>query len=281
MNQSIPDPKEILAILDLDHPGAHDKAYRKRREMIAGLAKEFRGNIDTIPKLVYLDQEHTVWYRVNAELESLHHTLACQEYLDMREKIHLPLDHIPQMQDLSKRIFEITQFSLMPIEGLVDSRSFLGHLADGKMFCTQYIRHPSKPEFTPEPDVIHEFVGHVPMFASDIIVEITKLIGKKSLSATDRQLQMLERIYWFTLEYGVIEENGKHKAYGAGFLGGIEEISKLQTGKALVEPFDIKKIVETDFNYSFLQPRYFSIQSFRELYQELERFFVSDTYQLA
>lgn len=277
--KTISEPKEILAILDLEHPGAHDPKYRKRREMIAELAREFRGSISTIPKLKYLDEEHDVWSQVNTKLNALHQGLACQEYLDMRGKIDLPIDHIPQMQDLSKTIFEIGGFKLMPIEGLVDSRSFLSHLADGRMFCTQYIRHSSRPEFTPEPDVIHEFVGHVPMFASKPIVEMSKLIGKVSITANENQLKALERLYWFTLEYGVIEENGKNKAFGAGFLGGIEEISKLDNGEAIIEPFEIERVINHDFNYSFLQPKYFAIQSFVGLKNNLETFLSSECYQ--
>ncbi len=266
------EPKQILAILDLDHPGATDPEYRTRREQIARLAQQFRREPNAIPLLEYTPQEHATWKEVNGVLSSLHPDRACGMYLRARKKLHIPQNHIPQMRELSHSVSLFNGMRLAPIEGLVDSRSFLISLANKRMLCTQYIRHHSRPTFTPEPDAIHEFIGHVPTFADADLVEFTRLIGQAATEASEEELKQLERLYWFTLEYGMIEEHGNPKAFGAGLLAGIEDMNNAFRADADIRPFTIEEVINTDYNYSFLQQRYFVISSFEFLKEETKKF---------
>lgn len=268
---NIIEPQEILTILDLDHPGANDPVYRKRREHITELAKQFRAKPNHIPKLEYTDNEHETWSTVAKELDTLHNERACSLYLDAKPKLNIPSDHIPQMEDLSNAIQHFEGMRLAPVEGLVDSRSFLSQLGSGVMLCTQYVRHHSRPTFTPEPDVIHEFLGHVPTFANKDLVAFSKMIGQVAKIASEEQLKKLERLYWFTLEYGLIEENGKPKCFGAGLLAGIEDMNNAFKDNADIREFDMKKVLETPYNYSLLQPTYFIIPSFEYLKTETQK----------
>ncbi len=268
---SITEPKEILQILDLDHPGASDKAYRKRREHIAEQARTFRNDPDNIPLITYTDEEHGVWSTVNKVLNKLHPDRACSMYITARTKLDISDSVIPQMRDLSQNIEQFHQFRLGPIEGLVDSRSFLSQLGKKRMLCTQYIRHKSRPTFTPEPDIIHEFIGHAPMFTIKEIVEFSELIGNAAATATNEQLIQLERLYWFTLEYGLIEEQGKRKAFGAGLLAGIEDMNNAFKINAHIKPFHVADVIQTDYNYSFTQPVFFILPSFSFLRDETKK----------
>lgn len=265
------EPKEILTILDLDHPGANDPAYRTRREHIAALAKEFRRNPSAIPTLNYTDDEHETWSIVNQELDTLHEQRACTLYLEVKPELDIPKDHIPQMRDLSKAIEKFQGMRLAPVEGLVDSRSFLSQLGKKVMLCTQYVRHRSRPTFTPEPDIIHEFLGHVPTFGNKDLVEFSAMLGQAARTATEEELKKLERLYWFTLEYGLIAENGKTKAFGAGLLAGIEDMNNAFKPGADIREFSIEEVIKTNYNYSFLQPTYFIIPSFEYLRKETKK----------
>ncbi len=265
------EPAEILGILDLDHPGAHDPEYRKRREHIGQVAKDFRKNPAIIPLVEYTKDEHKTWQTVNDILSDLHPTRACSMYLRARKHLDIPRDHIPQMRELSAIVSRFNGMKLAPVEGLIDSRSFLTSLANKRMFCTQYIRHHSRPTFTPEPDIIHEFLGHVPTFADPDLVSFSKLIGEAAKIATLPQLTQLERLYWYTLEYGLIEENGQPKAFGAGPLAGIEDLNNAFKPDADIRPFTMAEVLNTDYQYSFIQQRYFIIPSFEFLRKETEK----------
>jgi phenylalanine-4-hydroxylase len=258
-----------IAILDLDHPGAKDPEYRKRRNRIAELAKYHREH-GGIPVIDYTDEEHEVWRLVNARLSVLHEQHASRIYLESKDKLKVPVDYIPQLLELSNKLKKHHGFNLEAIEGLVDSRSFMGKLADRVMWCTQYIRHSSRPEYTPEPDIVHEVIGHVPTFVDRDFVELSELIGKAALAATDEQLARLERVYWYTIEFGLIEEHGAVKAYGAGLLSSFGELSAAFSGNIPWKPFVMEEVLNTPYDYSHMQPHFFIVPSFAHLRQEVE-----------
>lgn len=259
-----------IAILDLDHPGAKDPEYRKRRNHIAELAKYHRVN-GGVPVVEYTDEEHNVWRIVNDRLSVLHEKYASGIYLDSRERLKIPTDRIPQLRDLSEKLESFHRFRLEAIEGLVDSRSFMGKLADRVMWCTQYIRHASRPEYTPEPDVVHEVVGHVPTFVDRDFVELSEMIGRVALAVSDEHLAEIERVYWYTIEFGLIEEGDAVKAYGAGVLSSFGELSNAFSGNVPWKPFVLEEVLNTTYDYSHMQPHFFVVPSFKFLRDQIEQ----------
>ncbi len=271
-----------LPILDLDHPGAHDPRYRRRREEITAAAIKFHQQdqaIREIPVMQYTEEENKVWRHVLRKLKPLHEQWACSWYREGWKKIKISENTIPQIRELSAQLQALNSFRLEPIHGLVQPREFLLKLSQNIMLCTQYIRHSSKPEFTPEPDIIHEVLGHVPMFTHPELNEFQCLIGKAAAIATEEELTSLNRLYWFTIEYGLILEQGEVKAFGAGLLGGIKDLTNAFNGKALIKPFSMQEIITTDYNYSFEQPRFFVIESVRKLKKEAEELIAGFQYQ--
>ena len=261
-----------IAFLGLDHPGAKDLEYRKRRDFIAGITRQAREQGEEPPILEYTDEENDVWRIISDKLEPLHEKYADRNYLEAKDALRIPADHIPQLQELSGRLEPYHGFRLGAIEGLVDSRFFLGSFAKKRMACTQYIRHASRPEYTPEPDIIHEVIGHVPAFTDGDFCHLSELIGKVALLADDAQLRQLERIYWFTIEYGLIREDGGVKAYGAGLLGSFGELPHVYSGDVEWAPFVLEDVVDQDYNYSAMQSKLFVIPSFAFLREQIERY---------
>lgn len=148
--------------LEADHPGFHDQVYRKRRTELASVANSFAYG-DEIPHIQYSPEEISTWGAVYSKLNSLQDKYACPEYLKilplMEKHCGYSENNIPQARDISNFLYAKTGFMLRPVAGLLSSRDFLNGLAFRIFFSTQYIRHHSKPLYTPEPDICHELLG--------------------------------------------------------------------------------------------------------------------------
>lgn len=265
---------ENINELHLDHPGANDAEYRTRRDYIASLAKSFR-ETGFITDVEYNDEEQKIWQIVAAKLEEIQAKRASAFYLDAKEKLGITTTRIPQLSEMNKRLKTLSNWRLAPIEGLVETRGFLSWLSYRTMLCTQYIRHTSRPEYTPEPDIVHEAIGHIPNFTNRGFADFSQFIGHGARIATDEQLEELGRLYWFTVEYGLIEENGENKAYGAGLLSSFGELEHAFTESVERRPFDLAQVVKTDYSYSDMQPILYVIPSYEFLKETTRKYIES------
>jgi len=264
---------EEISLLPLDHPGAHDPAYRARRNYIADLARQYRLDPEhKIPEVAYTSQETAVWRHVSRKLEQAHARRACSLYLEAKQQLGISAFRIPQLGELSAKLTAASGFRLAPIEGLVETRAFLSWLGKRTMLSTQYIRHHSRPDYTPEPDVVHEVIGHIPMFTVPDFADFSEFIGKGAVVATDEQLEQLGRLYWFTVEFGLIEEAGEIKAFGAGLLSSFSELEHAFSDEVERRPFNLEEVIHTKFNYSDMQPLLFVIPSYAYLKEVTRKF---------
>jgi phenylalanine-4-hydroxylase len=257
-------PFENINELHLDHPGANDPQYRKRRNYIASLSKKFR-ETGIITDVDYTDEEEGIWRHVATRLEEVHSRRANKFYLHAKKDLGISNERIPQLTEMNRRLKELSNFRLAPIEGLVDTRAFLSWLSYRTMLSTQYIRHHSKPEYTPEPDIVHESIGHIPMFTNRDFADFSQFIGHGARVATDKQIEELGRLYWFTVEFGLTEEDGDVKAYGAGLLSSYGELEHAFSDEVERRPFDLEQVIEHDYTYSDMQPVLYVIPSYAKL----------------
>ena len=257
-------PFENINELHLDHPGANDIEYRKRRDYIAGLSKQFR-ETGIITDVEYTDEEQAIWRHVAGKLEQGHARRANKFYLQAKKDLGISNDRIPQLTEMNRRLKELTNFRLAPIEGLVDTRAFLSWLSWRTMLSTQYIRHHSRPDYTPEPDIVHESIGHIPMFTNRDFADFSQFIGHGARIANDQQLEELGRLYWFTVEFGLIEEGDDIKAYGAGLLSSYGELEHAFSDEVERRPFDLEQVINHDYTYSDMQPVLYVVPSYTEL----------------
>lgn len=235
-----PADRNKIVQLSPDHPGFRDAAYRARRNRIAQLALSYQPG-EEIPEAPYTPEEHQVWRAVWQALEPAHRAHACAEYQAAVRRLAFAPDRIPQLREVNEKVQAISGFRLEPVAGLVEPRVFLESLASGTFLCTQYIRHHSTPLYTPEPDVVHEIVGHAVTLASTRLAELNRLFGKavkrtSSLEALNR----LSRVYWFTIEFGALRENGSLKAYGTGLLSSAGELEAMHNAE--LHPLDLEEI---------------------------------------
>ena len=142
------------------------------------------------------------------------------------------------------------------------------------MLSTQYIRHHSRPDYTPEPDIVHEAIGHIPMFTNQNFADYSQFIGHGARIATDEQIEELGRLYWFTVEFGLVEDAGEIKAYGAGLLSSFGELEHAFSDEVERRPFDLEQVINTPYNYSDMQKVLYVIPSYAEL-KEVTRNYIA------
>lgn len=261
-------------IQDADHPGFRDEVYKKRRNEITQIAMDYKVG-EAIPRLTYTQTEKDVWKFCYDGLKDLFKTNACQEFNwtinEFEKEVGFRNDEIPQLEDISQFLQNRTGWRLKPVGGLLTQREFLNGLAFKVFHSTQYIRHHSAPLYTPEPDIVHELMGHAPMFAHKDFSDFSQSIGLASLGASELEIKRLASIYWFTIEFGMCMENSKPKAYGAGILSSVGELDYCVGDKPThyrLDPYEIAQN-HLDINISSMQEYYFVAESFETAKQQI------------
>ncbi|KAK2573177.1 Phenylalanine-4-hydroxylase [Acropora cervicornis] len=249
------------AELDSDHPGFTDPVYRARRKQFADIAFNHKHG-EPIPTVTYTEDEIKTWNKVFSELTKLYPSHACREHNYvwplLVQNCGYRLDNIPQQEVVSKFLKECSGFSLRPVAGLLSSRDFLAGLAFRVFHATQ--------------DIVHELIGHVPLFADPDFAQFSQEIGLASLGAPDEWIDKLATLYWFTVEFGLCKENGDVKAYGAGLLSSFGELQYCLTEEPEKRPFEPEKTAAQTYPITKYQPIYFVADSFQSAKEKVREF---------
>lgn len=261
--------------LDADHPGFKDDDYKKRRAEVAAMSRNYKHDQE-IPRVDYTDKEINTWRTVYSALVKLYPDYACERFNInfelLQTKCGYSPDNIPQLEDVSKFLQNRTGFRLRPAPGLISPRDFLAALAFRTFYSTQYIRHYSRPEYTPEPDVCHELLGHVPLFADEEFAQFAQEIGLASLGAPLEYIKVLSRLYWFTVEVGLWKEAGETKVYGAALLSSAEELEFCLRNAEKIKTLDPAEACKEKIQPSKIQPYYFVAESFETVKEIIREF---------
>jgi phenylalanine-4-hydroxylase len=265
------DDGEVTVHLDESHPGFGDPEYRKRRNQIAARALHWDPS-RPVPHVSYSDEEQAVWRTVCSELAVKHERLACAEYRRAMGRLALPADHIPQLDEVSENLRPLTGFQYHPAAGLVPFDQFYGSLADGIFYSTQYVRHHARPLYTPEPDLIHEVIGHGGVLASPRLAELNRLAGRAARRLeTQAGRDFFASVFWFSIEFGVLYEDGELRCYGAGLLSSYGEIEEFRD--ADIRPLNILEMGTLAYDITAYQPTLFAADGIEQLLDVVGGFF--------
>jgi phenylalanine-4-hydroxylase len=267
------DSGEVTVHLAHDHPGANDPAYRARRNEIAAAALQWHEG-QPAPRIQYTEAEHEVWRTVSRELADKHERYAVREYREAKQRVGLPTDYVPGLDEVSALIGPAGGWGYVPAAGLVPLEAFYGSLADRRFHSTQYVRHPAVPLYTPEPDIIHEVIGHGHLLATPTFGELHRLAGVAARRLRDPDnLSFLSRVFWFSLEFGTVVEDGALLAYGAGILSSYGEIEEFRAMEH--RPLNLVEMGTADYDITQYQPVLFRAQSIAEVVGVVGGFFAA------
>ncbi|TCJ94490.1 phenylalanine 4-monooxygenase [Nocardia alba] len=266
---------DVTVHLSDDHPGSRDEHYRARRNAIAAIALDYSPGAP-VPHIDYTDDEQRVWRIASTELARKHEIYACRAIRQAAGNLALPSDHIPQLDEVSRLLTPLTGFRYVPAAGLVPLREFFGSFAERTFHSTQYIRHHRAPLYTPEPDAIHEIIGHASQLADPRFAALYETVGTAvARLETDSALKFLADVFWFSLEFGVVRENGEIRCYGAGLLSSYGEIDEFR--QARLHPLDVAVMGTIAYDITHYQPVLFCADSVDQIVGVLGEFFATMT----
>lgn len=220
----------------------------------------------------YTDVHHDTWRRLYARQRERVPGRACTAYLRALEALETLgyRDAIPRFDAVNEKLHAATRWELVPVPGLLPDDVFFGHLARRRFPTTVWIRDPHEFDYIVEPDLFHDFFGHVPMIFDPRIADYLQAYGEGGLKAARLGgLGYLARLYWYTIEFGLVREDGHVRAYGAGILSSPGElIYAVEDDGAQRLAFDLVRVMQTRYIIDEFQKTYFVIESFAQLFEE-------------
>jgi len=218
----------------------------------------------------YTDEQHAIWAelvgRVLPELEKH----ASRAYLDGFQIIGLQKNRLPRLASISARLEPRTGWNSTPVSGFLPAPAFFEMLASRRFPTTTWIRSRKSLEYTPEPDIFHDVFGHVPMHAHKVFADFLERYGRVCASIEDKQvLERLGRLFWYTVEFGLIREGNEIKLYGSGLMSSHGECLNVVQGRCSVHDFSLDEVLETPVKVDEFQRVLFAISSFDQMYEAM------------
>ncbi len=264
-------------MISLDSPPGSMHPPERYWERRRAIAQHAAGIDRPATDIEYMPVENVVWATVAATLAPLWEQHAAAEVLTGRDRLGLPADRIPQLREVDAALRPLTGFGYRAVAGLVPSVEFFDGLARGLFSSTQYVRWEGSPIYTPEPDVIHEVMGHANCLACPEIAELHRLAGQAIARVeTERSRQVVADVFWFSAEFGVVRQGGDVKAYGAGLLSSPGELDWFGR-HAEVRPIEIGAMGRLGYDIDVYQPTLFAGDSMPHVLDVIGGFFAAAT----
>ena len=215
----------------------------------------------------YTPQEQDLWKRLYARQSALVPQFACDEFIDILQSLNFGAG-IPHFDEINTKLFPATRWTLVAVPGLVPDDVFFTHLANRRFPVSVWIRKPEEFEYIVEPDIFHDFFGHVPMLFNPVFADYLEAYGKGGVKAIGlNALDYLARLYWYTVEFGLIQTAKGLRTYGAGILSSAGELPYcVGSPKPNRIKFDLLRVMQSRYKIDTFQETYFVIDSFKQLF---------------
>ena len=226
----------------------------------------------TVPQnwSAYTPAEHAMWDHLFARQAEMLKGRVSPTFLDGLDVLRLSKPGIPDFEELSERLRKLTGWSVVAVPGLVPDDVFFDHLANRRFVAGNFIRTPEQIDYLQEPDIFHDVFGHVPLLANPVFADYMQAYGEGGLRSLDYgALNKLARLYWYTVEFGLIRENGDLRLYGAGIVSSYgESVFALDDPSPNRIDFNLKRVMRTNYRIDDYQQTYFVIDSYEDLLRQ-------------
>jgi len=214
----------------------------------------------------YRAGEHRIWRDLLAAQQPQLAGRACAEFIEGLRRIQLPALRIPQCQEVSEHLTEATGWQVTPVEALIGQAEFFELLSQKIFPAASFIRSRQEFDYLQEPDIFHELFGHTPLLTNPLFAEFSQRIGEIGITAGEEYHSGLARLYWRTIEFGLIDTPHGLRAYGAGIVSSYQELTySLEGPQPERRPFNLSDILAQPYQIDVLQPLYFVLDNFRQL----------------
>lgn len=221
----------------------------------------------------YTEEDFKVWKILyERQIVNLPHA-ASEAYLEGLKKIHFTSERIPHFEETSKILNQLTGWGLAVVPGLIDDDQFFQLLSEKKFPATTWLRKMKNLDYLEEPDMFHDVFGHIPLLTNQHFVDYLQDLSKIALRYIENPwaIHLISRIYWFTVEFGLIKEKGQVRIYGAGILSSAGETKFCLSDKATHINFNVDLIMSTSYRKDVFQERYFLIDSYEQLFHSTDK----------
>ena len=216
----------------------------------------------------YTDDEHARWQLLIEQQLPVLEKYATPAYLNALEQLQLPQNHIPQCEEVSRRLQDATGWSIVPVPALIDFSTFFEMLSRRQFPAASFIRSQQEMDYLQEPDIFHEILGHAPLLLNDAYAKFVQAYGEAGCRASREERVWLARLFWFTVEFGLLRSENSLKAFGAGIVSSRLELPCSIEDKTVERrPFEIIDILCTPYRIDILQPVYFVLDNFEQLFE--------------
>ncbi len=227
-------------------------------------------DLTKVPVPSYTAEDHETWALMfDRQMKALPNR-ATSEYTDALNLMNLPSNRIPSLKEVDQILQRATGWRIARVEGLVPEKEFFECLSQKMFPCTDFIRKRTELEYTPSPDMFHDIFGHLPLITNSVFARFYEHFGKAALKATGDQLIKLQRIYWFSVEFGLIQKKEGLRIYGSGILSSVGEAVHCLSDKPRRHAFDFKKVESQYFEIHHMQDDVFVIPSFDWLLENFD-----------
>ena len=222
------------------------------------------------PLHLYTEQDHQTWRTLYARQAKLLNGRACDEYLRGLQQLRMSHERVPDFNELNDILRAHTGWQIVAVNGLVPDEVFFDHLANRRFPCTWWMRRPEQMDYLQEPDCFHDVFGHVPLLINPVFADYMQAYGEGGLKAERLQvLPMLARLYWYTVEFGLIQTADGLRIYGAGIVSSkAESLYSLDSDAPHRVGFDLRRILRTEYKIDDVQKTYFVIRDFAQLFDQ-------------
>lgn len=220
--------------------------------------------------IVYSDEENHTWKTLYERQITLIQGRSCDEYIAGVKKLALDATHIPQLPDVNERLGKLTQWSVYPVTALISPQKFFTLLAKRQFPAATFIRVPAELNYVQEPDIFHELFGHCPMLTEPVFADFVQAFAQFVLSCDESDWSLLQRLFWFTVEFGLILTPKGLRIYGGGILSSIgETVYSVESELPQRQLYHPLIALRTPYRIDQMQKIYFVIRDYQELYDSV------------